>query len=206
MRLLYALCAVGLTWACTPPADASDHSAPAKGVSPPVAGTIVDSILPLAEEMRRFRVAGGPTRDSLTGGASTREALVRAFLHALETSDTASIRAMVLDRVEFADLYYPASRYTHAPYRTPVGLLWTQMQLNSEKGVVRAMRRLGGRPLAFVDVTCPSAPETLGRSRLYNRCLTRYVTAAGDTATRRLFGAIMETAGRVKLVSYSNDM
>lgn len=131
---------------------------------------------------------------------------MHAFLRALETNDTLAIRSLVLDRVEFADLYFPASRYTRAPYRTPVGLLWTRIQLSSEKGITRALRRLGGRPLRFVDVTCPSAPDPLGRSRLYSRCVTRFVTSAGDTTARRLFGAIMETKGRVKFVSYANDM
>lgn len=206
MRHHFASCAAGLLFACTLPGDASDRLAPPEESPPSVAATVVDSILAPAEEMRRFRAGGGPPRDSLTGGAKSRRALVHTFLRALETNDTVTIRSLVLDRVEFADLYFPVSRYTQAPYRTPVGLLWTQIQLTSEKGITRALRRLGGRPLRLVDVTCPSPPEMLGQSRLFNRCLTRFRTLDGDTATRRLFGAIMETNGRVKFVSYANDM
>ena len=206
MRLHFALWAAPLAWACTPPGDASERSAPPRAIAAPGARTIIDSILPPAEEMRRFRVSGGPVRRALSGGESTREALVRSFLRALQTHDTATIRSLVLDRVEFADLYYPASRFSRAPYRTPVGLLWTRIQMNSEKGIVRATRRLAGQPTALIGVRCASPPETVGRSQLHDRCVTRYRTAAGDTASIRLFGSIIETAGRVKFFSYANDM
>jgi len=156
--------------------------------------------------MRRFRAGGGPRRKALTGGAASRDDLARALFDALATYDTLTIRSLLLDRVEFADLYYPASRFARPPYRTPIGLIWTQIQLNSEKGITRAIRRLGGQPMKLIDVVCASPPETLGRSQLHDRCVTRYLTPAGDTASRRLFGAIIETAGRAKFVSYANDM
>ena len=205
MRLLVLTCVVGLTLACTLPGDVSDPSTTTPGSSAP-ARTIVDSILPPAEEMRRFRVNGGPVRTTLTGGAVSREALARAFVQALTTHDTAMIRSLVIDHIEFADLYYPASRYARPPFRTPVGLIWTQIQLNSEKGITRAMSRLGGQPLRFVGVACASPPESVGAARIDSRCTTTYVEPGGDTISRRLFGAIVQIDGRAKFLSYSNDM
>lgn len=194
-----------LILACTLPGDASDPSTTTRGASA-VARTIIDSILPPAEEMRRFRANGGPVRTKLTGGAATRDELARAFVSALATRDTATIRTLVIDRIEFADIYYPASRYARPPFRTPVGLIWTQIQLNSEKGITRALSRLGGQPVRFVGVYCASPPESVGAARIDSRCSTRYVEPGGDTVSRRLFGAIVQLDGRVKFLSYSNDM
>ena len=195
----------GFTLACTLPGDASNSSTPTPGHVAP-ARTIIDSILPPAEEMRRFRVNGGPVRTKLSGGAASRDALARAFVQALATRDTTMIRGLVMDHIEFADLYYPASRYARPPFRTPVGLIWTQIQLNSEKGITRAMSRLGGQPVQFVGVSCASAPEFVGAARIEGRCSTRYIDAAGDTVSRRLFGAIVQIGGRAKFLSYANDM
>lgn len=205
MRHLVLTCTVGLTLACALPGDASDSSTKSPQSAAP-ARTIVDSILPPAEEMRRFRVNGGPVRMKLTGGAVSRDALARAFVKALATRDTAMIRSLVIDHVEFADLYYPASRYARPPFRTPVGLIWTQIQLNSEKGITRAMSRLGGQPVRFVGLTCASPPESVGAARIDSRCSIRYVQPGGDTVSRRLFGAIVQLDGRAKFLSYSNDM
>lgn len=205
MRHLLLTCTVGLTLACTIPGDASDPSTTTPASVAPTR-TIVDSILPPAEEMRRFRVNGGPVRTKLSGGAVSRDALARAFLQALSTRDTAMIRSLVIDHIEFADLYYPASRYARPPFRTPVGLIWTQIQLNSEKGIRRAVSRLGGQPVRFVGLTCASRPESVGAARIDSRCSTTYVEPGGDTVSRRLFGAIVQLDGRAKFLSYSNDM
>ena len=205
MRRFLVIALLGLGGACTLPRDAIDSSQPPAIAAEP-ARTIIDSILPPDEEMRRFRADGGPPRDSLSGGASSREQLVRAFLAALAAHDTVTIRSLVMGRLEFADLYYPASQFARPPYRSPLGLVWTQIQLNSEKGIVRATRRLGGQRIAYVAADCPAAPERFGSARLHNGCRVRYVTSTGDTAARRLFGPIIEVAGRWKFVSYANDM
>ena len=206
MRLLLLACIVGLSLACALPGDASDRATTTTRQHVTPARTIIDSILPPAEEMRRFRANGGPVRTRLTGGASSRDALARAFVQALATRDTAMIRSLVIDHIEFADLYYPASRYARPPFRTPVGLIWTQIQLNSEKGITRAMDRLGGQPVRFVGVTCLSRPDSVGAAQIDSRCTTRYVATEGDTVSRRLFGAIVQLGGRAKFLSYSNDM
>ncbi|HET8784860.1 MAG TPA: hypothetical protein VFM38_04450, partial [Candidatus Limnocylindrales bacterium] len=42
-------------------------------------GYVVDSILPIEEELRRFRVGLGAAPSHLVGGASSRETLIRRF-------------------------------------------------------------------------------------------------------------------------------
>ena len=80
-------------------------------------GYIVDSILPVEEELRRFRadLPDAPTR--LVGGTDNRDALVAAFLHAVQARDSAALARLALTRAEFAYLVYPSSPYTVTPYR-----------------------------------------------------------------------------------------
>lgn len=172
--------------------------------SPEPRGT-VDSIRSPVEELRRFRegLGGAPAR--LTGGDSTRDALVRSFAAAIATHDTAALRALHLSRREFAYFYYPSSRHVKPPFELPPAFVWFQLEMGSEKGIVRVLRRLGGRPLSYRGHSCESTPEVLGRNRIWKQC----TVTLGDDDTAlgkvRLFGSIIERDGTYKFVSYAND-
>lgn len=107
-------------------------------------GYIIDSVLPVEEELRRFRAAiGGTTVTSLRHGSDSREALVRRLVGAVAAQDTAQLRDMALTAREFADLVYPSSPYTRPPYRQAPGLVWMQMVNPSVSGFKRLMARRG---------------------------------------------------------------
>jgi hypothetical protein len=188
----------GRAHAATPP-RAPVAAAPAA----PAAGTYVDSILPAEEELRRFREGLAET-GRLDGGESSRQALVRAFVRAVERADTAAARRMILSRAEFAYLYYPSTAFTRPPKRMAPALLWFLTLQESEKGVGRLFARRGGQPLGYVSHRCAPEPRVEGRNRLWDRCI---VTLRGDEGTKaeRLFGTIIERDGRFKFVSYQNE-
>jgi hypothetical protein len=163
----------------------------------------VDSSMTLDEALRRFRVGLAPV-EHLSGGAETREALVRRFVRALEHRDTAAVRAMALSRSEFAYLYYPHSPFTREPHKQMVGLVWFFTQRNSSKGITRAFDRLGGQELAYRGHRCDARPRRQGSNLVWQDCVVRL--ADGDqTDELRLFGSIVERDGRLKFVSYAND-
>ncbi|HEX8275881.1 MAG TPA: hypothetical protein VF615_24810 [Longimicrobiaceae bacterium] len=204
IRFVSAAAALLLAAACADaPAPAAARPPAAEPAAAPVAAPSgpVDSILPNAESQRRFR-EGLPEVASLAGASESRDALVRRFARAVERHDTADLRAMVMSRAEFAYLYYPHTRYTRRPYELPPELLWFTIEQNSEKGIVRVLRRLGGQPLGVRSVECEDEPEAVGPAGLWNRCLVR---RAGDGPAERLFGSIMELDGRYKFVSYANE-
>jgi hypothetical protein len=164
---------------------------------------VVDSSLPLEEALRRFRV-GLSVVKRLSGGAPTRDALVRRFVRAVEQRDTAAVRAMVLSRAEFAYLYYPDSPFTREPHEQMAGLVWFFTQANSSKGITRAFNRLGGQSLAYRGHQCNVRPKRQGPNRLWENCVVRLGQGNTD-AELRLFGSIIERDGRLKFVSYAND-
>jgi hypothetical protein len=166
--------------------------------------TVVDSAVPIEVALERFR------RDlvrpaGLTGGAGSREALVRRFVSALESSDTAALREMVLQRNEFAWLYYPTTAFARAPYELPPGLLWLQMQGRTEKGASLLLSERAGTPLGYLEHECASDRRE-GDNSIHGHCVMLRVTATGDTVRDRLFGLIVERGGIYKFVSYANKL
>src|SRR3712207_5485129 len=63
-------------------------------------GQVVDSILPIEEELRRFRTDIPEAPTEFTGGATSRTALVEKFVRAVEQRDTSALAAMVQSRAE----------------------------------------------------------------------------------------------------------
>ncbi len=168
-------------------------------------GDRIDSIFPMPELIRRFRVGLTEPRE-LEDGAATREALAKRFLGAVAGRDTAALRGMLLTRAEFAWLMFPDHRYAEPPYDLDPGIFWLQLTAENSKGVERVLQRYGGQPLTFEALSC--GVDTLqmlrGPTTLWGPCSVRYRTA-DSTLTRKLFGSMIERNGRVKLVSYNND-
>jgi len=179
-------------------------SGDATPLPPARAVAYVDSARPVEEDLARFR-EGLEVATELRGGAGSREALVRGFVAAVESSDTAAVVRMVISRPEFAHLYYPHSPLTSAPQEMSPQLAWFFMLENSQKGITRVFRRLGSGPLGYLDHACDAEPLAQGPNRVWERCRVRRVTAEGDTVVQALFGGILEREGRFKFVSYTNE-
>ena len=169
-------------------------------------GYVIDSILPVEETIRRFRVAvGGEPVTELASASPSREALVRRFMKALAAGDSADLRAMVLSAREFADLVYPESPYTHPPYRQSPALVWNQIQNPSASGFTRLVRRLGNQPLRYVDHKCDVDPDRQGRNLIWTNCSVRLRSPNEPATSHRLFGSIIQRDGKFKIVSYKNE-
>lgn len=172
----------------------------------PVSGGVVDSTLPIDTLLRRFRATLPDTPAVLTGGARSPEALVRALLSALEANDTTTLRSLVLSPSEFAWLYYPHAKWTKPPYEMGPELVWFQIGANSEKGLVRLVRRYGARPLRLDALDCPDAPVVEGPNIVTEGCRVRLAVSDSVPRELRLFGSLLARDGRYKFVSYANDL
>lgn len=169
-------------------------------------GYVVDSILPISEQLDRYRSAvGGGRSAQLHNASATREQLIRRFVSDVSAGDTSDLRAMLIDEREFADLIYPESPYTRAPYTQPPGLVWNQIQNPSRSGYTRLVRRLAGQQLAYAGHNCDTNAERQGRNRIWIGCLIRLSDGKGAVTTHRLFGSIVERRGKFKFVSYANE-
>lgn len=169
-------------------------------------GYVIDSVLPVEEELRRFRAAiGGAPITELQHASESREALVRRFVRDLNAGDTTDLARAALSPREFADLLYSSSPNAHPPYRQSPAFVWMQIGGKSASGLTRALKRRAGQGLAYAGHECNSVPEVQGANRLWLACALRLVSPAGDTTVERLFGTIVQRADRFKFVSYANQ-
>ena len=166
--------------------------------------TVIDSAMSIEDALARFR-EGLPPVAGLGGGRADRDSLIVRFVRAVERTDTATIRTLVVDRAEFAYLYYPGSAYSRPPTLQVAGLAWFLHLAESQKGITRAFDRFGGRPMGYLRHACEPTPRQDGRFRAWDRCLLTLREEDGTVATRRLFGSIVELDGRFKFLSYGND-
>jgi hypothetical protein len=169
------------------------------------AGGVVDSILPIAEQLRRFRV-DLPATDTLRYASTSREALVSRWAAAIAKNDTSDLNAMIMDRAEFAWLYYPETPMAKPPYEAPPQLLWGQLLASSNKGATQLVNRFGGRRVTASRFRCPTPPEAQGANVLHRKCEARLTAPGAQTVDGILFGTIIERDGRFKFVGLSTDL
>ncbi|MBL0939515.1 MAG: hypothetical protein IBJ03_11505 [Gemmatimonadaceae bacterium] len=169
------------------------------------AGGKVDSILPMAEHLRRFR-EGMTAPDTLRSAAPTREALVSRWLTAVSASDTTTLTSLLLDRAEFAFLYFPSSPMAAPPYEAPPQLLWGQIMASSNEGLPKVLNRYAGKSLSNPALACPDSAVVEGDNRTWTRCTLTFSVKGEARASGQFFGTILERGGRFKFVGYANRL
>jgi hypothetical protein len=169
-------------------------------------GYIVDSVFPIAEEIRRFKAAiGGTPVTSLRGGAASRDALVERIVAAVVARDSVGLARMAVTPREFADLVYPSSPFSRPPSMDAPGRVWMTIANPSRSGRIRLLRRLGGTALRYVGHSCDAEPERQGKNLLWTHCTVTLQAADGSRHTARLFGTIIERDGQFKVMSFTNE-
>lgn len=205
LRLCPFLCLVALA-ACGGTAAEDTRRAPSTvpdTVAPARAG-VIDSLLPIEEELRRFRSATLGSITRLEGGARSREALVKAYVTAIEHADSVALNRLLISRDEYAWLVYPESDLTRPPYRQKPALAWFMMQSATDQGIVRVLHRHGGRTLGFAGFACEAEAVVQGANRIWRQCRMG-LTENGAVVERKLFGGILERGGTYKFLTYATD-
>jgi hypothetical protein len=169
-------------------------------------GYVIDSILPVDEEIRRFQSTAGDRPAELLDGARSREELVARFVATLERGDTAALRDLVVTKAEFAYLVYPTSPNTRPPYRQPPDLVWLTRSASTDKAVRRLADRFGNKPLPASGFECTAPAEKQGDNTLWSGCTLTLVGPDGATSRLRLFGAMIGRHGRYKFLSLTNGL
>lgn len=169
------------------------------------AAGVVDSLVSRDTAIARFQLAL-PQVTSLEGGAGNRDQLVRRFVSALQKRDTAGLRSLLLNRSEFGWLYYPTNPEGKPPYNLTPQLMWFMVEGRTEQGYRKLLERRSGKPLHVVGYRCEGEPSHQGENTVWGPCVVLRKTESGDPLAERLFGQIVERAGRYKFVSYANKL
>ena len=176
-----------------------------EAVKPPHTPIRVDSAVPREVALARFQQAS-QRATAFEGGAPSRDALVRAFVRAVETKDTATLRRLVISRGEFAYLLYPTSAQGLPPYNLSPDLYWFMTVEQSNRGVHHLVNELGGKHLSYAGYRCQGDSTVEGENTLWGPCLIHTLQRGGDTLPQRLFGPIVARGGRYKFLSYGNKL
>jgi hypothetical protein len=156
-------------------------------------------------ELASFRVGLGPVTE-LAQGASSLDDLAGTIVGALVARDEARLAELTLSRAEFAWLYYPTAAQARPPYDLDPATMWLTIESQGGRGLSRALERLGGRKVQYGGVTCAGVPVVEGENRIHGPC-TVQITGDKDLAGEgRLFGLVIERAGRWKVLSYVNQL
>ena len=191
--------------ACVPERSGGERpGAPSPGEAAVQPANVVDSLLPIEEEIRRFRLATPDSVGRLQGGAGSREALVKAYAAAIETTDSLALHKLLISQAEYAWLVYPETELTRPPYRQKPALAWFMMQNATDQGVIRVLNRHGGKPLGYRGFTCEPEPVEQGANRIWRQCRMRF-RESGIDVERKLFGGILERGGTYKFLTYATD-
>ena len=161
----------------------------------------VDSVVPREVAIERFR-EGTQQVTSFTGGAKSRDALVKAWVRAIESADTAALKGVLVSRHEFAWLYYPTASQGLPPYDLSPSLLWFMTDGQTSKGLRRLLEERAGKPMHYLGYTCDPRSNSEGENTVWGPCEIRQLRATGDTVSERLFGLIVERGGEWKFLSY----
>jgi len=167
-------------------------------------GYVVDSILPMDEQLRRFRAGLKEPPRGLNGAAHGKDHLMRAFVRALESADTAGLVRLTVTRAEFAYLVFPESPLSAPPYSQAPDLVWMRHSYGTATGLERLLTRLGGSPLGYRSLSCAEVPVIEGSNRIWKDCTVRFSLPGSSIQTLQLFASIIEREGRYKILSYAN--
>lgn len=167
-------------------------------------GYVVDSIFPIEEQLRRFRLDVSRVH-ALAGGASSRDALVALTVRAIQRGDSTSLASLAVTQAEFAWLIFPSSPRVAGPTRQAPQVVWYLLTRDSERGRRRLLQRLGAGGMRFERYRCGERATTEGTNHFWNDCLVERRDEQGAFVRQRLFGSIVERGGQFKLLSFAND-
>lgn len=171
-------------------------------------GYVIDSILPPDEALRRLQQeVTDPIPTRLTGGATSRPALIRAYWQALQRTDTAAIRTLVVSKAEFAFLYFPESAL-FASGMQPVPA-WVLYEAQSGRGLTAASSRARTATTAqavLQAVTCRDEGRIEGASMTSGPCGVVMRWPDQRTDTLWIASTVIRRDGRYKLLGLDNAL
>ena len=148
--------------------------------------------------------AGCASPPPLANTSDTPEAVARAVLEAIGTSDRARLDALALSEEEFENHVWPDLPAARPERNLPLAYVWDDLRQKSGQSLTRTLRVHAGaryelRAVTFGDVT-PYA-----HFRVHREATFTVRDAAGSETDIRVCGSMIEQDGAWKVFSYVVD-
>lgn len=167
-------------------------------------GYVIDSVFSPEENLRRFQATvPAPADGRLSGGAASRDALIRQYWALLASGDTLAMTPLIVSRAEYAYLYFPESLEGASGMPPAVG--WELIVRQSGRGLTRALLQAQRGPATIVRTLCSDAPRTMGKSTVYGPCGV-VIRRDGTEETLWLVKSLLVRDGVHKLLGLQNEL
>ncbi len=165
-------------------------------------GYVVDSIFPPEEALRRFQAEAAPVT-ALNGGAGSTDELLRRYWEILRSGDSLALRPYVVNKAEFAYLYFPESNEAATGLQPHIS--WLLYSNNGGRGLSRALTLAGTETQPVSGTACLDRTQTLGQNTVHGPCgIVRMLGSRPDTVW--IAQHIIERDGIFKLLSFANEL
>ena len=172
----------------------SERSPTARAESGPREGTLVGRPAPPA-------AAVAP----LAASAETPEEAVRRALERIAAGDREGLLAIALSEAEFREVVYPELPASRPERNTSADYVWRGLRQKSRNSLAFTLDRYTGAPLELVAVEFLGETTDYGSYRVHRKTALTVKRPDGSQAVVRLFGSMIERAGRYKIFSFVTD-
>jgi hypothetical protein len=147
----------------------------------------------------------GEASPGLQHSAASVDALAGEVLQALTRKDIPRLQALALSESEFRTLVWPGLPASRPEAGVPVEYAWNDLHTKSRSDLQQTVNALEGQRLELLSVRFTGRVSDYGTFRVYRDAVLEVRQGDGITRRLRLFGSVIEQAGRVKVFSYVVD-
>lgn len=137
--------------------------------------------------------------------AETPEEAARRALERIAAGDREGLLAIALSEAEFREVVYPELPASRPERNTSADYVWRGLRQKSRNSLAFTLDRYTGAPLELVAVEFLGETTDYGSYRVHRKTALTVKRPDGSKTVVRLFGSMIERAGRYKIFSFVTD-
>jgi len=147
----------------------------------------------------------GGSSSSLADSHESPEALTRAVLIAMERKDTNALNALALSEQEFRAHVWPELPASRPERNLPFSYVWGDLHQKSEARLAQTLALHGGAKYSLTAVRFRGETTVYPSYRVHRESEIAVRDPQNREQNVRLFGSVIEKAGRFKVFSYVTE-
>ena len=141
----------------------------------------------------------------LAGSQATPEAVAREALERIAAGDRAALLDLSLSETEFREVVYPELPASRPERNTSADFVWRGLHQKSRNSLAFTLDRYAGQRLELVAVDFLGETTDYGSYRVHCKTALTVRRPDGAKTVVRLFGSMIERAGRYRIFSFVTD-
>lgn len=139
------------------------------------------------------------------GSSATPEAAARLALERIAAGDRDGLLGSALTEAEFREVVYPELPASRPERNTSADYLWRGLRQKSENALAFTLDRHAGAPPELLAVDFLGETTDYGSYRVHRKTALTVRAPEGGKTVLRVFGSMIERAGRYKIFSFVTD-